>query len=225
MPNILLLEDDRALSDGIKIVLETDSIKVFTAYSQKEARQILSQISIDLFLLDINLPDGSGLDFCAEIRKTSDSPVIFITANDTELDMLTGFSVGCDDYIAKPFSVSVLRQKVLAILKRSTRAEDKNTLTYRALTIDFDKMCAYKNGVDCRLTATEYRLLEYMAKNKGKVLTRNMLLEQIWDIDGNFVDENTLSVHIRRLRSKLGDESKKPEYIITVFGIGYTFGE
>lgn len=225
MPNILLLEDDRSLSEGIRSALETDSVKVSAAYSQHEARLALKDNRFELFLLDINLPDGSGLDFCAEIRKRSNSPIIFITANDTEADMLTGFAAGCDDYIGKPFSVAVLRQKVLAILKRNGNGTSDNVLTYHSLTIDFDKMTAHVNGTDCRLTATEYRLLEYMAKNKGRVLTRNMLLEQIWDIDGNFVDENTLSVHIRRLRAKLGDESKKPEYIVTVFGIGYTFGE
>lgn len=225
MASIFLLEDDRPLAGGIKIALEKDGHKVICAYSCADARDALRRCSPELYLLDINLPDASGLDFCRSVRESSDSPVIFITANDTEADMLSGFAAGCDDYIAKPFSVSVLRQKVLAMLKRNAAFMPKNSLTYKGLSIDFDKMTAVKNGEDCRLTATEYRLLEYMAKNKGKVLTRGMLLEQIWDIDGNFVDENTLSVHIKRLRSKLEEDSKKPEYVITVFGIGYTFGE
>lgn len=221
MAKIFLLEDERKLSDGIKISLEKDSHRVVQAFNCKEAHSLLSE-HFDLYLLDINLPDGNGIDFCKEVKKRYSAPVVFLTADDTENDMLAGFGAGCDDYIAKPFSLAVLNKKVLAVLRMTK--ENKNIFTYNGLTVDFDKMSASIDETPCKLTVTEYRLLEYMVKNKGRVLTRNMLLEQLWDIDGNFIDENTLSVHIKRLRGKLEKDRKNPEYIKTVFGIGYCFG-
>ena len=175
----------------------------------------------DLFLLDILLPDGSGLDFCKKIRTASDIPILFLTANDTEEDMLEGFSLGCDDYIPKPFSVEVLRKKVQAVLKRTIGGNSR--IRYKDLEVDTDRRLVFLDGKEIHLTSTEYRLLNYLTENKGKVVTRGMILENLWDIDGNFVDENTVRVNIKRLRQKLNDE--KQEYIITVFGMGYTFGE
>lgn len=225
MAVILLLEDDKTLNKGIKISLEKDGHTVIPAYSFFEGVENYTKRQFDLFLLDINLPDGSGLMFCKKIREAVGSPIIFLTANDTEQDMLDGFQAGCDDYIAKPFSIEVLRRKVLAVLHRSSsRDTESRQFHYKDLAIDFDRMSVSKAGVEMGLTPTEYKLLEYMILNKGKVLTRSMLLERIWDIDGNYIDENTLSVHVRRLRQKIEDNPKNPEYIITVFGIGYTFG-
>ena len=171
--------------------------------------------------MDINLPDGSGLEFCKKIRETAETPVLFLTANDTEEDMLGGFSAGCDDYISKPFPIEVLRKKVLAILKRTIG--EKNRIKYKDLEVDTDKCLVLMNGQETHLTSTEYKLLLYLMANKGRVVTKAMLLEQLWDIDGNFVDDNTVRVNIKRLRQKLNDE--KQEYIVTVFGMGYTFGE
>ncbi len=226
MAHILLLEDDKALSKGIQIALFKDGHKVTPAYSFFEGAGLFTTQSFDLFLLDVGLPDASGLAFCKKIRESSSSPVIFLTANDTEADMLEGFDAGCDEYIAKPFSVDVLRKRVLALLRRvkTPAPEQGQTFSYGTLFIDYQKMQVKQKGVEIKLTATEYRLLTYLAKNKGKVLTRAMLLEQLWDVDGNFIDENTLSVHVRRLRQKLGDDTKNPQFITTVFGIGYTFG-
>lgn len=226
MASILLLEDDKALSKGIKIALQKDNHIVTIAASFFDGVEAFVKNEIDLYLLDINLPDGNGLEFCKKLREHNQKPIIFITANDTEKDMLYGFEAGCDDYIAKPFSIQVLRQKILAVLRRITMQElQPQVFSYHELEIHFDKKTIYKNNKVCKLTATEYRLLEYMVRNKGKVLTREMLLEQLWDIDGNFIDENTLSVHVRRLRQKLETNAKDPEYILTVFGIGYTFGD
>lgn len=174
-----------------------------------------------MFLLDINLPDGSGLEFCKKIRETAETPVLFLTANDTEEDMLGGFSAGCDDYISKPFPIEVLRKKVLAILKRTLG--EKNRIKYKDLEVDTDKCLVLMKGQETHLTSTEYKLLCYLIENKGRIVTKAMLLEQLWDIDGNFVDENTVRVNIKRLRQKLNDD--KQEYIVTVFGMGYTFGE
>ena len=174
-------------------------------------------------LLDINLPDGSGLDLCKEIRDTGDFKIVFFTANDTEEDMLKGFENGADDYISKPFSIEVLKRKVNAMLRNKQR--DESIFEYKDLKIDFDKMAVYKNNLDISLSVTEYRLLELLVKNKGKVITKEIILDKIWDSRGSFVYENTLAVTIRRLRKKIEDDAKNCKYIITVFGIGYTFGE
>lgn len=221
MANIFLLEDDRILSKGIAIALEKDGHQVTAAYSFREAVEQYKKQRYDLFLLDILLPDGSGLDFCKKIRTASDIPILFLTANDTEEDMLEGFSLGCDDYIPKPFSVEVLRKKVQAVLKRTIGGNSR--IRYKDLEVDTDRRLVFLDGKEIHLTSTEYRLLNYLTENKGKVVTRGMILENLWDIDGNFVDENTVRVNIKRLRQKLNDE--KQEYIITVFGMGYTFGE
>ncbi len=221
MANILLLEDDHMLSKGIEIALEKDCHHVTAVYGYVEALQQYNDQRYDLLLLDINLPDGSGLDFCRKIRQTSEVPVLFLTANDTEEDMLDGFAAGCDDYISKPFSLPVLRQKVQAILKRTS--SDQIKIKYKELEVDTDKCIVLLKGHEIHLTATEYRLLHYLIQNKGRVVTRAMLLECLWDIDGNFIDDNTVRVHITRLRKKLNDEEQ--QYIVTVFGIGYMFGE
>ncbi|MFQ9985197.1 MAG: response regulator transcription factor [Lachnospiraceae bacterium] len=217
MANILLLEDDHMLSKGIEIALEKDCHHVTAVYGYVEALQQYNDQRYDLLLLDINLPDGSGLDFCRKIRQTSEVPVLFLTANDTEEDMLDGFAAGCDDYISKPFSLPVLRQKVQAILKRTS--SDQIKIKYKELEVDTDKCIVLLKGHEIHLTATEYRLLHYLIQNKGRVVTRAMLLECLWDIDGNFIDDNTVRVHITRLRKKLNDEEQ--QYIVTVFGIGY----
>ena len=181
-----------------------------------EALQKYQKQRYDLFLLDINLPDGSGMELCKKIRETSEIPILFLTANDTEQDMLAGFGVGCDDYIPKPFSIEVLRKKVQAVLKRT--GGGKSRIRYRDLEVDTDKCLVLLNGEEVRLTSTEYKLLCYLIENKGRIVTKAMLLEQLWDIDGNFVDENTVRVNIKRLRQKLNDD--KQEYIITVFWYG-----
>ena len=147
--------------------------------------------------------------------------MLFLTANDTEEDMLEGFGVGCDDYIPKPFSIEVLRKKVQVILKRTIG--DHVRIRYKNLEVDTDKCLVLLKGEEVHLTSTEYKLVSYLMQNRGKVVTRGMILENLWDIDGNFVDDNTVRVNIKRLRQKLNDETQ--EYIVTVFGMGYTFGE
>ena len=221
MANIFLIEDDKILSKGISIALKKDEHTVTAAYGYLEALQQYQKQKYDLFLLDINLPDGNGLEFCKKIRETLETPVLFLTANDTEEDMLEGFGVGCDDYISKPFSIEVLRKKVLAVLKRT--GVGKFRMKYRDLELDKEKRLVLMKGQEIHLTSTEYKLLLYLMENRGRVVTKAMLLEQLWDIDGNFVDDNTVRVNIKRLRQKLNDE--KQEYIVTVFGMGYTFGE
>lgn len=219
MANIFLLEDDKILSKGISIALKKDEHTVTAVYGYLEALQQYQKQKYDLFLLDINLPDGNGLEFCKKIRETSETPVLFLTANDTEEDMLEGFGVGCDDYISKPFSIEVLRKKVLAVLKRT--GIGKFRMKYRDLELDKEKCVVLMKGQEIHLTSTEYKLLLYLMENRGRVVTKAMLLEQLWDIDGNFVDDNTVRVNIKRLRQKLHDE--KQEYIVTVFGMCFNF--
>ena len=221
MANIFLLEDDKILSKGISIALEKDGHHVTTAYGYVEALQKYTLKKYNLFLLDINLPDGNGMNFCQKIRQTSQLPVLFLTANDTVKDMLNGYDVGCDDYISKPFSIDVLRRKVSAILKRTITETAR--IQYKDLEVDMEKCLVLLNGEEVHLSATEYKLLCYLIQHKGTVVTKAMLLENLWDKDGNFIDDNTLRVNIKRLRQKLKDDNQ--EYIVTVFGIGYTFGE
>jgi DNA-binding response OmpR family regulator len=225
MQKILIIEDDTIINNGIKVYLENHGYETVSAYTTAEAKNAL-KIAFSLILIDINLPDGDGLNLCQAIRQTSDVPIIFLTANDTEENMIAGFEHGCDDYISKPFSVSVLEQRIKAVLRRSqVQTQSFELFSYKGLMVDFKRMSVTSDGAPVKLSATEFKLLRLLIKNKGQVLTRNTLLEKIWDCDENYIDDNTLSVHIRRLRQKLEPNPKNPQYIITVFGIGYTFGE
>lgn len=224
MATILIIEDDKLLNKGVTFALKKEGYNVISAYNKNEGEQYLTRKDIDFLLLDINLPDGSGLDLCKSIRDRCNFPIVFFTANDTEGDMLEGFKLGCDDYLAKPFSIEILKHKINAMLKFN-RIERKNTIEYKDLTIDLDRMAVYIKEEAVPLTVTEYKLLEILAINNGKVLTKEILLDKLWDSNGNFVDENTLSVNIRRLRKKIEIDPKNPQYINTVFGIGYVLGE
>lgn len=224
MKNILIVEDDKILNKGVSFFLNKEGYNVISAYTKEEGKLAILQNKIDFLLLDVNLPDGCGLDFCKEISDKMDFPVVFLTANDTEEDMIKGFESGCDDYISKPFSVDILKLKINAILKRKG-GETKNIFKYKDLKIDFDSRKVYKKEEEIYLTVTEYKLLELLSRNKGRAMTKEIILDKLWDNNGNYVDENTLSVNIRRLRKKIEDDSKYPEYIITIFGIGYILGE
>lgn len=225
MYKILIVEDDIIINGGIKVYLEKQGYQVDSVDCISDANEALSK-EYHLIILDINLPDGSGLDFCAQIRKSRKTPIIFLTAKDTEEDMILGFEQGCDDYIAKPFSVQLLGQRVKAVLRRSAMIlDDHEIFQYKELDIDFEKRKVQAAGNPIKLSPTEFKLLQILVENRGQVVTRDILFEKVWDCDENYIDENTLSVHIRRLRNKLESDPKNPEYIITVFGIGYTFGE
>lgn len=225
MAYILTVEDDDLLSRGIAFAMEKENHKVFSAHTYQQGYSAFLKEKFDLVLLDINLPDRSGSGLCTQLRQISDIPIIFITANDTEQDMIQGFQQGCDDYIAKPFSLDLLKQRISAVLRRAGKIDkEKDNIRCGQLSIDFKRMTVLKTEQPVRLTATEYKLLELLVRNRGQVLTRQIILEKLWDVEGNFVDENALSVNIRRLRQKLEDNPHQPAYIITVFGIGYTWG-
>ncbi len=222
MAKILIIEDDSALRSGIALALESSDRQVTTCPDLAHARQALSALSPDLILLDINLPDGNGLAFCREIRAHSGIPVIFLTANDTELDEVMGLEAGGDDYITKPFSLAVLRARVDAALRRSAASATRAPICICDLELDFQNLQFHKGGRELSLSRTEQRLLQLLIENRGRTLTRERLLDQVWD-GGEFVDENALSVAIRRLRGKLEDDPKNPQFIQTVYGIGYTW--
>lgn len=219
MHQILLLEDDIALSQGIALALRTSG-QITACSSLKAARELLQQQSFDLLLLDINLPDGTGIELCREVRQTSSVPILFLTARDTEYDEVTGLESGADDYITKPFRLAVLRARVEAALRRAGQPASDSLVKVGALTLDFDRQIFTCAGESLSLSRTEQRLLRFLIQNSGHPLTREFLMDRVWD-GGDFVDENTLSVTIRRLRSKLEPDPKNPTYIRTVYGIGY----
>ncbi|RJE90135.1 DNA-binding response regulator [Paenibacillus sp. 1011MAR3C5] len=225
MARVLIVEDDRSLNEGLAYALKQELFEVITAYSGEEALELFRSHDIHLLLLDVNLPGQNGRVLCEEIRKMSSVPIIFLTAKDTDEDMIAGFQSGADDYIAKPFSMAVLSQRIKAVLRRGGAPGNTELFTYKDLTIHYDKMKVFKHQEELKLTTSEYKLLAMLAKNSKQVMTREIMLEKLWDMDGLFVDENTLSVNIRRLRAKIEDNPKHPVYIKTVFGIGYTWGD
>lgn len=223
MTRILLIEDDVLLNQGIAYALKKEGYLTDTAYSFAEAWTKVNEFP-SLILLDINLPDGDGREFLKELRVKNQVPVIFLTARDSEKDMIAGFDVGCDDYITKPFSIPVLLRKIKILLKRA--GSQNSELYYQGdLVYDFrEKILTICSG-KVKLTATETRLLEYFLQNRGRVLTREQILEKVWDSYENFVDEKTLNVTVRRLREKIEKDPKNPVYIKTVFGLGYKWKE
>ena len=217
MNRILLLEDDEALGRGICMALETPDCTVTHCATRLQATDILQNMVFDLLILDINLPDGSGLDLLRALRQNGDlTPAILLTANDLELDEVTGLEAGADDYITKPFSLAVLRARVNARLRRSAPA-NQDRIELSGFIFDFARMEYSKDGGLIDLSRTEQRLLRLLVENRGRTLPRELLLEKVWD-GGEFVDENALSVAVRRLRAKLGDAPIK-----TVYGVGYTW--
>lgn len=220
--SILILEDDEDLSDGIRMSLESPEFCFTCCHTISEAKKALDFNKFDLLILDISLPDGSGLDFCKEIRKTSHVPVVLLTAKDMELDIVIGLECGADDYITKPFSLMVLRARIRALLRRNLTANKREYRNSVFLFI-FETMEFYKNGVQIELSRTEQRILYLLVSNPNRILTRERLLEWVWPEGTEYVEDNALSVGIRRLRDKLEDDSSNPTYIKTVYGKGYVW--
>ncbi|KNZ43167.1 response regulator transcription factor [Acetobacterium bakii] len=222
MDKILIVEDNMALSNGIVLALKDDKYSFFQADTIAGAKGQMENQAFDLVILDINLPDGNGLALLAELRKDSLVPVIVLTANDMETDIVTGLELGADDYITKPFSLMVLRARV------STQLRKKKTGTPPIIQIDgfefaFDRMAFAKNGIPIELSKTEQKLLKVLIENKGNIVSRADLVDRIWTDGAEYVDENALSVTVKRLRDKLEERPSAPRYIKTVYGIGYTW--
>ncbi len=215
----MVVEDDRALNEGIAFALRREGYLTNSAYSLREAREKL-EARMHLVLLDINLPDGDGREFLGSVLAGQPAPVLLLTARDTEEDMLQGFRAGCDDYITKPFSMPVLLMKIAAVLKRS-EGVSRQIYTNGELLYDFENKTLTRRGEAVELTALECRLMELFLHNRGIVLTRERILDRIWDADERFVESRTLNVTIRRLRMKVEENPEEPIYIRTVFGLGY----
>ncbi len=210
---LLIIEDDKALNDGI--ALSFSGSEVLQAYSLEEARRFID-LKPDLAILDINLPDGSGLDFCREIRGFCQTPVIFLTANDMEIDIVAGLESGADDYITKPFSLAVLRARVNAVLRR--KQTDGSVFSQGEFFFDFENMIFRSGDEPAELSKTEQKLLKTLVSNRGVILSRETLLNRIWSDGPEFVEENALSVTVNRLRKKLPGRPVK-----TIYGVGYTW--
>ncbi len=219
--NLFVLEDDSAIALGLTYSLENEGYNVTHAKNVTEAMEIIKNQKFSLYILDLTLPDGSGYDVCKEIKKIGDLPVIFLTAFDDEVNVVMGFEFGADDYISKPFRLKELLVRIKSVLRRYNKDSADGVIKIKELTINTNEAKVYKNGNEIVLTAMEYRLLLILLNNRGKVLSRTQLLENIWDIDGDFVEDNTLTVYIKRLRDKIEDEPTKPVYIKTVRGLGY----
>ncbi len=228
MSRILLLEDDVSLIDGLSYTLKKNGFDIDIARTIESANAYLTQNQYDLLLLDVTLPDGTGFEICERMRGNSNNvPIIFLTASDEEVNVIRGLDSGADDYITKPFKIGELLSRIHALLRRANLVEqdNKNYITSGNITIDLLGSRVMKNNVSIELTGAEYRLLCLLIRNSNQTMTRNSILDNLWDGTGNFVDDNTLSVYIRRLREKIEEDPSKPKHLLTIRGFGYQWKE
>lgn len=225
MTHVLLVDDDTSIVSNLRTFLNQEGFQVTSANNQKETIDLLDsgQYHFDLALLDVSLPDGSGFSLCSAIKANSDIPVIFLTASDDEYSVVAGLDLGADDYISKPFRPRELISRMNSVLRRYHCGSQP--LEYHELKADTVRGLVYKNNVELTLSALEYRLLLLFLSNQGIVLTRSRLLDELWDMAGEFVNDNTLTVYIKRLREKIEADPAHPEYIKTIRGLGYKLGD
>lgn len=219
--DIFLLEDDDAIAMGLSYSLENEGYTVTVAKSVSQALEIINQKNFSMYLLDLTLPDGSGYSVCKRIKEIGDFPVIFLTAYDDEVNVVMGFELGADDYITKPFRLKELLVRIKSVFRRYNNDSTDGKIKVKDLVVNTNEAKVYKNGNEIVLTAMEYRLLLILLNNRGCVLSRTQLLENIWDVAGDFVEDNTLTVYIKRLRDKIEENPTDPEYIKTIRGLGY----
>lgn len=228
MGKILLLEDDKSLNRGISFKLKKEGFEVETAFCIEEAKNIFDNNKIDLIITDIGLPDGSGFDFCEDIRKISNVYIIMLTALDEEFNAVMGYEIGADDYVTKPFSLAILVSKVKAFMKRAGNNEkektSENILVSEDIEFDYGDYTLILNREDTekvQLTKTEGKLLKLLMENAMNIIQKEEILDILWDMDGNFVDDNTVAVYMRRLRKKVEKDPSEPIFIKNIRGIGY----
>lgn len=222
MKRIFFVEDDASLRGGLTFALEKQGYAVTSACTREEAQTLWRAGGYDLVILDVSLPDGSGYDLCREIRRTSQVPLIFLTAADEETEVIMGLDLGGDDYITKPFKLAVFFSRINALLRRSGRLpESGRQLAAGGVTVDLLQQTVTRNGVPVDLTATEYKLLCFLMENPGRVLSAEQILGRLWDNEENYIDSSTLTVYIRRLRTKIEEDPAHPQMILTVRGMGY----
>ena len=222
---IFLIEDDEALAEGIQFSLKKEGYQTSWFATCRESREAFAKQTPDLMLLDWNLPDGDGLKLCREISEKWEVPVLMITARDMEIDQVMCLESGADDYIAKPFSLAVLKARIAALLRRRGHAAVTERLVSGDIRILEKEMKAYRGEKELDLSLTEFRLLKYFLENKNQVLLKEQILARVWDDGGNFVEENTLMVNVRRLRTKVEEDASHPKHIKTVHGMGYLWEE
>lgn len=220
---LLVVEDDRSIAVGLEYSLGQEGFGVTLCAGVADALEALKTERFDLAVLDLSLPDGSGYDVCRAIKRQSDMPVIFLTARDDEVSVVMGLDMGADDYITKPFRIRELTSRIRSVLRRAGQG-GSTLMEFGPVQINAALGKVYKNGQDVFLSALEYRLLMTLANHAGQVLSRNQLLESIWDVSGDFVNDNTLTVYIKRLREKIEDDPQNPVVIETVRGLGYRVG-
>lgn len=218
---IFVLEDDEAIGIGLSYTLESEKYEVTLVKTVAEAKKTVENEEFDLYILDLTLPDGNGYGVCSLIKSKGDLPVIFLTAYDDEINVVTGFELGADDYISKPFRVRELLARVKSVLRRYSKDNADGIVKIGELSVNTAEARVLLRGEEVILTAMEYRLLLSFVNNRGTVLTRRKLLEEIWDVDDDFVNDNTLTVYIKRLRDKIENDPNNPQYIKTVRGMGY----
>ena len=220
---ILVIEDDLALSAGLCFELDNSGYLTVAAYNCRKAEKLMNEDHFDLVLLDVNLPDGNGFDLCRTIKRVRpELPVIFLTANDLEQDVLEGFDLGAEDYVTKPFHMQILLRRVEVVLRRASKTAMETTAQQWSdgfLVLDFSALTAWRGKEKLSITPNEYKLLRVLTENTGYILTRQVLLEKLWDSEGNFIDDHTLTVTMNRLRAKIEDYTHS--YIQTVRGMGY----
>ncbi|MGM9973469.1 MAG: response regulator transcription factor [Clostridiaceae bacterium] len=223
MTRVLLVEDDKSIIKNLTRLLEQEGFSVVSREGQKEALKLLSEEAFDLLLLDVSLADGNGFSLCTAAKRLTAAPVIFLTASEDESSVVTGLDLGADDYIAKPFRPLELISRIKSVLRRSGKTQ--SVFELGDLRIDSVRGTVHREGQEVFLSALEYRLLLVFINNKGVVLSRQKLLEEIWDIAGEFVNDNTLTVYIKRLREKIEEDPQNPKIIKTIRGIGYKVGD
>lgn len=219
--DIFLLEDDDAIAMGLSYSLENEGYTVTVAKRVSQALEIINKKNFSMYLLDLTLPDGSGYSVCKRIKEIGDFPVIFLTAYDDEVNVVMGFELGADDYITKPFRLKELLVRIKSVFRRYNNDSGDGKIKVKDLVVNTNEAKVYKNGNEIVLTAMEYRLLLILLNNRGCVLSRTQLLENIWDVAGDFVEDNTLTVYIKRLRDKIEENPTEPKYIKTIRGLGY----
>jgi len=224
MKRMLIVEDDDNLNRGISFAFERDGFVISGVSTIQEGWAIFKQYQFDIVILDLGLPDGNGMELCRKIRECSNVAIIMLTACDLETDEVAGLMAGADDYVTKPFSLSVLRVRVERLLSRTSLKESAMIYSYD-YKLDLNLCKFYKEGEEILLTKVEFRLISCLMNNVGRVLSKEQILAKLWDNHGNFIDENTLSVNISRLRAKVEKNPKKPEILKTVRGIGYVWNK
>lgn len=222
--NLLIVEDDITIRQGLKFYLEQENFNVISVEFAGDAIKTINNNHIDLILLDVNLPDMDGFELFKKIKKIKDIPIIFLTANDLEVSVVRGLDMGADDYITKPFKARELVSRIKNVLRRVNNNQDNNLIKIRDIVIDLKQAKVFKNNVDVMLTALEYKILITLALNPNTVFTREKILADIWDVNEDYVNDNTLTVYIKRIREKIEDDITNPKIILTVRGIGYKIG-